>query len=77
MTAVQEDQLPSLNRLRVARKVIGTLRLAIEKVQGTLSPEEVNIHQSEGCPIPRHPCAIYGEPEATSGRPVIMTAPCI
>ncbi len=42
MTAVQEDQLPSLNRLRVARKVIGTLRVAIEKAQGTLSPEEVH-----------------------------------
>jgi hypothetical protein len=41
ITAVQEEQLPSLNRLRVARKVIGTLRLAIEKVQGKLGPEEV------------------------------------
>ena len=48
MTAVQEDQLPSLNRLRVARKVIETLRLAIERVQGKLGPEEVNIGQSEG-----------------------------
>ena len=48
MTAVQEDQLPSLNRLRVARKVIETLRPSIERVQGRLSPEEVNIDQSEG-----------------------------
>lgn len=48
MTAVQEDQLPSLNRLRVARRVIGTLRLAVEKVQGTLRPEEVNFHEAEG-----------------------------
>jgi hypothetical protein len=48
MTAVQEDQLPSLNRLRVARKVIETLRPAIERVQGRLSPEEVNIDQNEG-----------------------------
>jgi hypothetical protein len=47
MTAVQEDQLPSLNRLRVARKVIATLRLAIEKVQGTLNSEEINTHQNE------------------------------
>ncbi len=52
MTAVQEDQLPSLNRLRVARKVIGTLRLAIEKVQGTLNPEEVNLDQNRGIPHP-------------------------
>jgi len=47
MTAVQEDQLPSLNRLRVARKVIGTLRHAIERVQGRLSPEEVQTSQTE------------------------------
>jgi len=54
MTAVQEDQLPSLNRLRVARKVIGTLRVAIEKAQGTLSPEEVHASSSEviANPIP-------------------------
>jgi hypothetical protein len=50
MTAVQEDQLPSLNRLRVARKVIGKLRLAIERVQGTLGSEEINIDQNEGIP---------------------------
>jgi hypothetical protein len=48
MTAVQEDQLPSLNRLRVARKVIETLRPAIERVQGRLSPEEVSVDQNEG-----------------------------
>jgi hypothetical protein len=52
MTAVQEDQLPSLNRLRVARKVIGKLRLAIERVQGTLRLEEVSIDQKEGIPHP-------------------------
>jgi hypothetical protein len=47
LTAVQEDQLPSLNRLRVARRVIGTLRSAIQKAQGILSPEEVNANESE------------------------------
>jgi hypothetical protein len=47
MTAVQEDQLPSLNRLRVARKVIETLRPAIERVQGRLSPEELQTNQTE------------------------------
>jgi hypothetical protein len=41
ITAVQADELPSLNRLRVARKVIRLLRSAIEKVQGTLSAEEL------------------------------------
>lgn len=53
-TAVQEDQLPSLNRLRMARKVIGTLRPAIERVQGRLSPGEVNIPQDQGIRHPTH-----------------------
>jgi hypothetical protein len=50
MTAVQEDQLPSLNRVRVARKVIGTLKTAIENVQGTLSPEQIHASQTEVLP---------------------------
>ena len=48
MTAVQEDQLPSLSRLRVARKVIETLRPAIERAQGRLGLEEVSIDQNQG-----------------------------
>ncbi len=48
MTAVQEDQLPSLNRLRVARRVIGGLRQSIEKVQGTFNPGEITTDQIEG-----------------------------
>ncbi len=52
MTAVQEDQLPSLNRLRVARKVIETLRPAIERAQGRLGPEEVSIDQNQGISHP-------------------------
>jgi hypothetical protein len=47
LTAVQEDELPSLNRLRVARKVMDTLRSAIERFQGRLNPEEVRIGQNE------------------------------
>jgi ABC-type multidrug transport system fused ATPase/permease subunit len=42
MTAVQEDKLSSLHRLRTARKTIRTIRRAIEKVQGMLSLEEIN-----------------------------------
>lgn len=61
MTAVQEDQLPSLNRLRVARKVIGTLRHAIERAQGRLSPEEVSIDQSKGN---LHPTRTLRQPNA-------------
>jgi hypothetical protein len=52
MTAVQQEQLPSLNRLRVARKVIEMLRPAIERVQGRLSPEEATIDQNEGILLP-------------------------
>jgi hypothetical protein len=47
LTAVQEDQLPSLNRLRVAHKVVRTLRDAIERVQGRLSPEEIRTRETE------------------------------
>jgi hypothetical protein len=47
LTAVQEDDLPSLNRLRVANKVRGILRAAIESVQGSLSPQEINALASQ------------------------------
>ena len=61
MTAVQQEQLSSLNRLRVARKVIEMLRPAIERVQGKISPEEINTDQNEKFPHPirplRHPRA--------------------
>lgn len=55
MTAVQEDQLPSLNRLRVARNVIETLRPAIKRVQGTLNLEEVSLGENEGISHPTRP----------------------
>jgi len=64
MTAVQEEKLPSLNRLRVAHKVIGKLRLAIERVQGTLSPEEVSIDQHEGIPHPMRSMGRLRQPHA-------------
>ena len=51
-TAVQQDQLPSLNRLRVAHKVIEMLRPTIESVQGKLGLEEANIDQNEGIVLP-------------------------
>ena len=52
VTAVQVEKLPSLNRLRVTRKVINTLRRAIEKIQGKLSPEEVTASHSTGTAHP-------------------------
>jgi hypothetical protein len=65
MTAVQEDELPSLNRVRVARKVIGKLRLAIEKVQGALRPEEVSIDPKEEI---LHPTRSTGRLRQSSAR---------
>jgi hypothetical protein len=50
LTAVQEEQLPSLNRLRVAQKVIGILRPAIEKAQAASGTAELNLDQEERLP---------------------------
>jgi len=40
-TAVQSEMLPSLNRLRRARRVLNRIRPLIEAAQGRLSPEEI------------------------------------
>jgi hypothetical protein len=40
-TAVQTEELPSLNRLRRARKVLNRLRPLIAQAQGQLAPEEI------------------------------------
>lgn len=42
-TAVQIEELPSLNRLRRARKVLERIRPLIHAVQGGLSPEEISL----------------------------------
>ena len=47
LTAVQEEPLPSLNRLRVARRVIDILRGVVARTQGELAPEEGNVYGSE------------------------------
>lgn len=41
ITAVTREELPSLNRMRNALKVINTLKLHIERVQGRISREEL------------------------------------
>jgi hypothetical protein len=43
-TAVQSEQLPSLNRVRRARKVMAHLRPLIAQAQGQLLPEEIPAH---------------------------------
>src|SRR2546422_5012354 len=46
-TAVQTEELPSLRRLRTARKVIGIVKPLIEQAQGTVAPEEVHAKLQE------------------------------
>jgi hypothetical protein len=46
-TAVQTDELPSLNRLRRARKVFARLRPLIAAAQGQLAAEEIPARMSE------------------------------
>ncbi len=41
VTAVQEDLLPTVNRLRISRKVVPLLKSAVERAQGSVSPEEM------------------------------------
>ena len=66
---MQQDELPSLNRLRVARRVIGTLRRAIEKAQGTLNREEILAHHGEAVDHPGPSRRSIGRPRA-SARPI-------
>jgi hypothetical protein len=46
-TAVQTEQLPSLSRLRRARKVLDRLRPLIAEAQGQLGPEEIGARIQE------------------------------
>jgi len=41
VTAIQEDLLPTVNRLRISRKVVPLLKSAVERAQGTLNAEEM------------------------------------
>ena len=42
-TAVQVEELPSLGRLRSARKTFAILQLAVEAAQGTLTAEDLDV----------------------------------
>ena len=55
ITAVQEDLLPSLNRLRTAQKVIDILRQAIEGTQGKMTPAEVIARSNDVTNRPQPP----------------------
>ncbi len=60
-TAVQIEELPSLNRLRRARKVLGRIRPLIIAVQGGLPPEEIPVRLR----------AAAGSPDGTATAPVV------
>ena len=46
-TAVQLEDLPSLNRLRRARKVLNRVRPLVVAVQGEITPEEISLRFQE------------------------------
>ena len=65
-TAVQVEDLPSVNRMRRARKVLDRLRPLIAATQGQLSPEEVSARLSGGSA----PVANRAEPSTATDQPV-------
>jgi hypothetical protein len=64
-TAVQMEELPSLNRLRGARKVLNRIRPFMVAAQGELSPGE----------IPARLRAAIGSPDSATMAPGISAAP--
>jgi hypothetical protein len=56
VTAIQEDVLPTINRMRISRRVVPLLKSAAERAQGTVSAEEM-----AAAPIEKGPR--YGDPE--------------
>jgi len=56
-TAVQIEELPSLNRLRRWRKAMGRLRPLIAAAQGTLTPEQISSLVYQGLATEAKPVA--------------------
>ena len=54
-TAVQTEELPSLKRLRSARKVLARLKAKIEQAQGRLTPEQIQSGMAQAPPRVREP----------------------
>ncbi len=61
-TAVQTERLPTLKRLRTARKVIARLKPMIEQTQSPLAPAQLG---------PRPPGAFVANPIGSSGSTAI------
>jgi uncharacterized integral membrane protein len=67
-TAVQIDELPSLSRLSVARKVLARIRPLIDEAQGTISPDHLAAADWTAAPI--FPSGVAQQPPGyTSGGP--------
>jgi hypothetical protein len=64
-TAVQTEELSSLNRLRRARKLLNRIRPLIAAAQGELSPGE----------IPARLRAAVGSADGTTMTPAVSAAP--
>jgi hypothetical protein len=64
-TAVQTEELPSLNRVRRARKVLNHIRPFMVAAQGELSPEE----------IPARLRAAVGSPDGATMAPGVSASP--
>jgi hypothetical protein len=61
VTAIQEDLLPTVNRLRISRKVVPFLKSAVYQAQGRVSADEM-----AAAPIEKGPR--YGDPERSGTR---------
>ncbi|HXT10817.1 MAG TPA: hypothetical protein VN873_04575 [Candidatus Angelobacter sp.] len=64
-TAVQTEKMPSLRRLRQARKALNKIRPLIAATQGQMTPDEVNARMRETAPA--EPAAPANESPAPDG----------
>jgi hypothetical protein len=63
-TGVQTDKLPSLKRLKTARKAMARLRPMIEQAQGRITPEQLKSKS-----LPRSPAATTASRVTPPGQP--------
>jgi len=71
-TAVQMEFLPSIRRLRKARKILNLIRPLIKSAQGELAPEEIARRFSG---MPGMPAQAAPQPGVTEAPPVIDPVP--
>ena len=64
-TAVQVEDLPSLNRLRRARKVLNRVRPLVVAVQGEITSEEISLRLQEISPLGTGATPAAAEPART------------